>query len=153
MAWVCDWAPDGKTGPSQRSSGACNVLEWLGGVEPESTPSQTSFKGWQGEVRVFWGSLCAWSLLKVCRFFALCFVVGFCMRVRLLLHLSMLPPAAAQDFATMLSLLCLSLCYSIIPGWKQQLLSHSWQVLVSLPWSLQCGCTKSSNVLLFVVLS
>ena len=37
----------------------CNAPEWLEGVQPGSTPSQTSFKGWQGGVKVFLaGDLC-----------------------------------------------------------------------------------------------
>jgi len=31
----------------RQDQGACNAAEWLGVVEPGSTPSQTSFQGWQ----------------------------------------------------------------------------------------------------------
>ena len=54
------WAPDGKAGPTQRSSGVCNAFEWSEGVEPGSTPSQTSFKGWQWR----WGYLAGDSCLS-----------------------------------------------------------------------------------------
>ena len=44
MAWTGDWAPGGKAGPTQGTSGACSLPEWQEGVEPGATPSQTSFK-------------------------------------------------------------------------------------------------------------
>jgi len=47
MAWSSDWAPGGKAGLTQRSSGECSAPEWPAGVEPGSNPAQTSFKGWQ----------------------------------------------------------------------------------------------------------
>ena len=46
IAWNSDGAPAGKAGSTQGSSGVCNAPEWLEGVEPGSSPSQTSFKGW-----------------------------------------------------------------------------------------------------------
>ena len=53
MAQISDWAPGRKAGPTQGTSGVCNVPEWLEGLEPGCTPSQTSFKGWQWNRRFF----------------------------------------------------------------------------------------------------
>ena len=63
MAWGSDWAPGGKAGPTQGSSGACNASEWLEGEEPGCTPSQTWLKGWQ------WRQGCLAGDLKVSSFF------------------------------------------------------------------------------------
>ena len=71
-AWTGDWAPGEKAGPTQGSSAACNVPEWLEGVEPGSTPSQTSFKGWQGRQVHFAGDSCVYvTFLKVSSFLPL----------------------------------------------------------------------------------
>ena len=43
-AWSSDWAPGGKELRCQQ----CTAPEWLEGMEPGSTPFQTSFKVWQG---------------------------------------------------------------------------------------------------------
>jgi len=60
--WLSTWW---KAGPTQGSSAACNAPQWPDGVEPGSTPSQTSCKGWQwrhGDLaggscipKAFWG--------------------------------------------------------------------------------------------------
>ena len=47
--WVSTWW-EGRV--NQGSPGACSAPEWPEGVEPGSTPSQTSFKDWQGEAEV-----------------------------------------------------------------------------------------------------
>ena len=72
-AWPSDWAPGGKAGPAQGSSGACNEPKWLEGVESVSTPSQTPFKGWQwsSEGISWWRSLLTWGLPKVSSSFLL----------------------------------------------------------------------------------
>jgi len=70
VVWSSDWAPGGRAGPTKESSGASNSPEWPEGVKPGSTPSQTSFKGWQWRARVsWWRSLPTWGLLRVSRFF------------------------------------------------------------------------------------
>ena len=98
MAWSSDWAPGGNAGPTQGSSGACNVSEWPEGVEPGSASFQTSFKGWQWRQRYLAGrSLPTWGLLRVSSFF---FTLLFLCLWLLRLGLSSL--AAAKDFATLL---------------------------------------------------
>jgi len=59
---LCDGAAGGKAGPTQGSSGACNIPEWTEGVEPGATPSQPSFKGWQWRWKhLCWRLLCTWG--------------------------------------------------------------------------------------------
>jgi len=65
--WLSTWW---KAGPTQGSSGACNVSQWPERVEPGSTPSQTSFKGWQWRQGVVTGESClSEAFLKVSSFF------------------------------------------------------------------------------------
>jgi len=70
MAWASDLAPGGKAGPTQGCSGAYNVPGWLKGVEPGSTSSPWSFKGWQWRWEHFVGDPCLlWRFSESKQFF------------------------------------------------------------------------------------
>ena len=87
---------------------SCNAPEWLEGVEPGSTPSQPSFKGWQWR----WGHL----LLEISAYLrpskgkqCCLFVFSFLY----LLHLGLFSSAVAKDFATLLLLQYFPSHYSV----------------------------------------
>ena len=60
--WLSTWW---EGGANQGSSGVCNAPECLRWMEPGSTPSQSSFKGWWWRWgHHFWRSLSTWGLYR-----------------------------------------------------------------------------------------
>lgn len=56
-------------GGIQGSSGSCNALEWLEGIDPVFTPSEIPFKGWQWRSEFFCQEISAypriiWAFLR-----------------------------------------------------------------------------------------
>lgn len=124
MAWSSDWAPGRK---AQGSPGVCNVAEWPEGVEPGSTPSHTSFKGWQWS----WGYL----LLEIPTYLRPCkgkrCFTSFLYPWLLLLGLFSL--AVAKGFATLLLLHYFpSHCSVTLRKFKIAANRSSWMLLLAM---------------------
>ena len=130
-AWTSDWAPGRKAEPTQGSSGASNAPEWWEGLEPGSTPSQTSFKGWRWRWGyLIWRSLSTWGPYRPSEGKQLLYFSAHCCCVSVDPHL--LQPGVL--------LLCCHCCtfHCVTPSFELHLL---WQC----PFTLIIACAECNQ--------
>jgi len=112
-----------KAGPTQGSSGVCNQPEWLEGVQPGSTPSQTSFKVGSGGRGILLEIPVCLRYSKGKQIFFFSFVSVSMAAVFGLIII------AAEDFATLLSLLCSPLHFNVTDLQPYKCLGIRWRIM------------------------